>query len=796
MVLFAFLRNGLSTAIIAVSIPISVIATFGPMLQFDVSLNIMSLGGLALGIGMLVDASIVVLESIARRREQGDDILTAAVLGTQEVAGAVTASVLTTVAVFFPIVFVSGIAGEIFKDQSLTVVFSLLASLAVALFLIPMLASREWKTGDPDAALVPAAGRLTWLIDVRHWNSTTWFAGAMRQLVPSRSQPTAALLLRAIGILPLSVGFVIPVGLVFFVLETGGRISGAVVFIVVRCLSLVVSTTLTVARHVLHFPSAAFDRAWQAVVAVYEICLRASLRIPAVILIAAAGAVAGTAFLGQRIGIELIPTMHSGEIIVEIPQPVGTALAATSRATQVAEERIEDLRQAADGIVTGTSTVIGVARDEIAPPGDGPHTAKIHVSLKETEDVAALEKAAISEIRETLKGLPELSALSFSAPRLFTVKNPLEIQITGERLERIGRLAESLHAKLRALPGLTDVESTLQGGSPEFVIRYDRRALALHDITLKEAANTLRNKVKGIIATRFSVASEGRKIDILVKTPEEELPNREALRNIRIAGNDGRDIRLADVASVIQGRGPSEVRHIGGERAVFLTAKPSSGSLSDAAESIEAVVAELRAERPLLFNGVSVRVAGQTAEAAKSSRELLFALGLALILVYIVMASQFESLLDPLLIMGSSVFAGVGVVLGLYFTQTTASVVVFIGCIMLAGIVVNNAIVLIDRINRLVRDGMPRDEAIREAGSQRLRPIIMTTLTTILGLLPMALSQGEAAEIRTPMAITVIFGLTLSTVLTLIIIPVIYKVAHDVVDGIGRAISGNSGKAT
>ncbi|MEZ6196523.1 MAG: efflux RND transporter permease subunit [Planctomycetota bacterium] len=789
LVLMLFLRRPISTLIIAVSIPISVVATFGPMMQFGVSLNVMSLGGLALGIGMLVDASIVVLESIDRCRGEGDDLRAAAVRGTREVGGAVVASVLTTVAVFLPIVFVEGVAGEIFKDQSLTVVFSLLASLVVALFFIPMLAARKINDDRPRAR-AGLGERIRDRVEVFRtrvfprpgdWataETLRGYRGRLRDESGSRLRRAGALLA-----LPLVVPFVLAQGL----LELAARLLLAVVVVVVGLLTLVLGALWRLLSLVARPVGWLFDRAYAGLEAIYGASIRAALR-------AAPLVVAATVLLGwvawqkvDDIGLELVPEMHSGELIVESPQRVGTSLDTTSELTHEVERRLERLAEAGRLETLGYSSAIGVARDELAPPGEGPHTAKVHLRLPIEDDMAAVERRAVATIREELSEVATVGELEFTTPKLFTFKNPLEIQIKGDDLAAVERLGRRLEARLAESPFLADVKSTVREGNPEFVIVYDRVLLAERGLTLSAAAGIVRDKVKGVVATKFSVAEEGRKIDVLVKIPEEELVELEALRNLVVSPADAESVRLADVAQVVQGRGPSEIRRIAGERCVFVTARPEEVDLATAARRIEDEVADLRAKDPNLFTGVVVKVSGQTEEAERSSRELVFALILALILVYIVMASQFESLLDPLVIMVSSAFAGVGAIFALAWFGIAASVVVFIGGIMLAGIVVNNAIVLVDNVNRLHRGGLPRREAVVTGARMRLRPILMTTATTVLGLVPMALSTGEGAEMRVPMAVTVIAGLVSSTVLTLVIIPVVYWLSHELVDRLAAA---------
>ncbi len=776
-VLLAFLRDLTATTIIAVAIPISVIATFGPMMSFDVSLNIMSLGGLALGIGMLVDASIVVLESIDRCKREGDGLRRAAIRGTREVAGAVTASVLTTIAVFFPIVFVEGIAGEIFKDQSLTVVFSLLASLTVALVFIPMLAARKLAAGSSDGLRerLGSSGRIL----RRRLFSRPTAVGSMAAYFGriGRAGPIgrAALVIAA---LPVLLWFVFAL-----LLELAGRIVFAIAAATMIALGLVLAAARRGLALLLAPLAYLFDQGYSLIEKGYSLLLRGALA-QRLLVVAAAIALAFLAWTKlDDVGIDLVPELHSGELIVEAPQPVGTSLLTTAAVTERVENRITRAwKDRGDIVLLGHASAVGVARDEIAPAGEGPHTAKIYLTLPIEPDMARAEQRVIEVLREEIGRMAEVSELAFDSPQLFTFKNPIEVQVKGDDLERIDRVGRLIEEAMRRIDGLDDVRSTIQEGSPEYVIEYDRVRLAERGLRLADAATQLRDKIKGVIPTRYSVPGEARKIDVLVKIPEERIGSTAALGDIEVGLAGAAPVRLAEVADIVQGRGPAEVRRIGGQRSVVLSATNDGIDLKTAAARIRAAVAEVRSERPGDFRGVAVEVSGQSEEAERSTRELLFALALALVLVYIVMASQFESLLDPLIIMVSSIFAGVGAVFALLWLGIAASVVVFIGGIMLAGIVVNNAIVLIDRIERLRRRGMDKHEAIVTAGEQRLRPILMTTLTTVLGLVPMAISTGEGAEMRVPMAVTVIAGLSSSTLLTLVIIPVVYSLAHGISD--------------
>ncbi|MCA9319583.1 MAG: efflux RND transporter permease subunit, partial [Planctomycetes bacterium] len=480
VVLLVFLRSMRSTLIIAASIPISIIATFGPMMQFGVSLNVMSLGGLALGIGMLVDASIVVLESIDRCVREGDSIRLASLRGTREVASAVVASVLTTVAVFFPIVFVEGVAGEIFKDQSLTVVFSLLASLAVALFFIPMLSGRAilpWlgdffvmaptDTGESRMQRGLNGMRDSLTNAVTGWSS---LKSAHASMIPAPEWGVGRTILHYPSLIIL-----LPFHLLFFALEVVGRLIWIVAIQILALVCFPLALLFSVLRLLLRPFSWFFDTVYSGVEGSYRLLLQGALQVRLLVVVAAVGLGFLAAREARNIGLDLIPEMHSGEIIIELPQPVGTSLLATSKIARRAEERLAgdtDIR------IEGFSTIVGVARDEIAPPGEGPHTAKIHVLLPLVPDMARAEADAVDAIRRDLAMVPEISRVEFSAPRLITFANPLEIQIKGEQLERIENLGRLLGDRLAAAGFLEDVQTTIQEGSPEFVIRYDRVRLA------------------------------------------------------------------------------------------------------------------------------------------------------------------------------------------------------------------------------------------------------------------------------------------------------------------------------
>ncbi len=658
LILFLFLRSFKSTAIIALSIPLSVVATFFLMYAAGVSLNIMSLSGLALGIGMLVDNSIVVLESIYRYLRQGYSAKEAADLGASEVGSAVVASTLTTVCVFAPIVFVEGVAGQLFADQALTVTFSLLASLLVAIMLIPMLSSLA-----PGKGRVTAKGEGEFLL-VRPY---LWL---LDQVLKAR--------LVAIGV--------------------------------------------------------------------------------AVLLFAAAlGAM-------TRIGAELIPEISQGEFLVDYQLAPGTALEETSARLEEVERFI-----AADPAVQTYYTIVGSGNQTGVSAVEeresiGQTLVKLQPGVLHEEEDAVMER-----LRSGLLAVPAVE-YKFSRPTLFSFKTPIEVVIQGYNLEALKFHAERLKAELAGIPGLRDLKASTEGGNPEVHIRFDRRKLAGFGLNISDAANLVRNKVQGDVPTEFNEGD--RKIDIRVRLAEEDRRTVNDLRNLRLNLADGTPFFLASVADIELREGPTEIRRVGPQRAAVISANIAGRDLQSVVRDIEGVIANF-----MLPPDFAVFVSGQSEERAVAFQSMEFALLLAVFLVYLVMASQFESLLQPLIIMFAIPFAVIGVAAALLLTGQILNVVVLIGAVILAGIVVNNSIVLIDYTNQLRAQGVSVAEAIRAACGVRLRPILMTTSTTVLGLLPMALSWGEGAELRVPLAITVIGGLTVSTLLTLFLVPVLYTLA-------------------
>ncbi len=676
IVLMFFLRDVRSTLIIATSIPISVVTTFIAMYELDISLNIMSLGGLTLGIGMLVDNSIVVLESIFRRRQEGKDLVTAAVLGTSEVGPAVVASTLTTVAVFLPIVFVEGIAGQLFRDQALTVTFSLLASLVVAVTLIPMLSA--------------AGGRLP--------------------------RP----------------------GVRIGVQEDGQS-----------------AEELAVPRPEELMTLGAFSRG-------YDRLLRGALCKAVLTLLLGFGLFFGSIYTVRYLGTELIPQLSEGEFFFEVKLAEGASLAATDRTLQLMEKTADrDTTLAMYYATVGSRLVSG----GVAVNNKAENLGQLNVTMKDRSDQQA-ELLAAERMRQAFIDLPDLE-VKFGRPSYFSLKTPIEVIIFGEDLEDLRSYSLDLAARLADIPGLVDVRSSLEAGNPELQVVFDRERLAALGLDMGVLSETLKNRVLGVVPTRFR--EEDRQIDIRIRNREQDRRSVGDVRNLVLPGPDGQPLRLLAVADVTESRGPAEIHRLQQQRAAVVSANLDGRSLGAAIGEVKDLLAGYRP--PV---GLSTDLGGQNKEMEVSFNSLRFAIILAIFLVYLVMASTFESFLHPFLVLFTIPLALVGVVGALWATGTTITVIVLIGAVMLVGIVVNNAIVLIDTINRLRRSGAAKKEAVIAAGHLRLRPILMTTLTTVLGLLPMALAWGEGAELRSPLAITVAGGLILSTLLTLVVIPAAY----------------------
>ena len=703
LVLFLFLKQIRVTLIIAVTVPASVMMTFAMMRLFDISLNVMSLGGIALAVGMLMDNAIVVLENIARRREQGESLRQASETGGAEVSGAVLASTMTTIAVFLPLACVEGIAGQLFKDQALTVTFALLASLILAVTLIPMLSALGAQS---EAAVAPSAA----------------------------SQPEQRQIVRRIF---------------------GGFLRG-----VYGVLGLALSALRLILRPVM----LGFDLLYAALAQGYAQLLVRALQSPATTILISVVLLVSSGLLLNRLALELIPNISQGEFQVSLELPPGTRIESTDALIEKVQQGLQDAES-----VARTYSVAGTGgRMDASAVSGGENLGRITVVLAPDES-GTKEARVMQQVRRVLDDEPALK-YSLERPQFFTFSTPLEIEVTGTDLDGIRSVAESLVSSMTRSGSFSDVESTILSGYPELQIEFDQDRIAALGLTVPQVAARVVDKVKGNVPTEFTF--QDKKIDIRLRVDEGARDSKADIENLIVNPESSEQVRLKTVAKIFEAVGPADIQRLGQQRVGIVRANPIGADLAEGAAIVEQLLDEI--PHPL---GIKSHVGGQSEEMAASFNSLAFALLLALILVYLVMASLFESLLHPFVIMFTIPLAGIGAVLALVLTNTPVSVVVFIGGILLVGIVVNNAIVLVDRVNQFRRQsGYTKLDALVAGTNERLRPIMMTTLTTVLGLLPMALGFGEAAELRTPMAVTVIGGLMMSTLLTLVVIPVVYLV--------------------
>jgi len=713
LIIFLFLRDGWSTFVISLSLPISIIATFFFMGQLGLSLNVMSLGGLALATGLVVDDSIVVLESIAKARERGMGILEAAIKGTREVFMAVVASTLTTIAVFLPLVFVEGIAGQLFRDQALTVSIAIAVSLVVSMTLIPMLSALK---GRPPLEFPAEAPREPWRPESR-WKKPAAYAG------------------RGIGAL-FRYGFF------------------SLVWLVVRIFRGLAAVIGPVMRKASDLAMAPYGRAEAG----YLRILPAALKRPVPVLGGAALAFALTLGALPLLGVDLIPQLAQDRFEMTAKLPPGTPLAQTDALVREVQRAHSD--EAGVRLlygVSGTGT-----RLDASPTESGENIGKLSVVMTDN----AREQALIESLRGTMKQWPE-AQVDFARPELFALAAPLEIEIEGNNLESIRVAGNRLAGLLRQSPHYADVKSTVEQGFPEIQIVFDQDRAAALGLTTRQIADAVVNKVRGNVATRYSFRD--RKIDVLVRVQESERASVDDIRRLIVNPSGSKPVELISVADVIATTGPSEIHRADQRRVAIVSANLRDIDLGKAITEVRNMVAE----NPL-GTDVGMRIGGQGEELGESIRSLLFAFALAIFLVYLVMASQFESLLHPFVILFTIPLALVGAVAALLLSRSPVSVVVFIGLILLVGLVVKNAIILIDKVNQLREEGVAKRAALVEGARSRLRPIMMTTLCAVFGFLPLALAFGQGAEVRSPMAITVIGGLLVSTLLTLLVIPVVY----------------------
>ena len=683
LVVFLFLREIRGSFIVAVTIPFSLIIAFIFLYVGDYTINIVSLSAIAIAIGMVVDNAIVIYENIYRHRtEMFEHRREASVFGASEVGLAVAASTVTTVAIFFPIIFVPGITGTMFKELAFTVMIVLAASLFSALTLTPMLSSQVMR--------VPvSSGKKKGFLQKFHDYTERWFRGL--------ENTYKNILQWALGHRKITVG----IGLGVFIISL---------------------------------------------------------------------------LMLRLVGTEFMPTMDQGEFMGTIELPVGTRVEATDEVMERIEEIIEkdvpekELMFARCGISqTGMETMMGRRADTNIIMVGGKLVPKKQRKRSEREIEYLLTKkvSAIPGIR-TMDFSPQDTVQQLQG----SSEKPVSVEVFGDDLEKTDEVALKIKNLMSKISGITDITISREKGKPELWVKVEREKASALGLNVAQIAGTLRTKFYGSTATKFREG--GKEYDVFVRLREEDRKSLADIYNTFVTSPAGKQIPISSIATIVETRGPLVLERKNQERVVYVGGALYKRSLGSVVKDIKRGLSRLK-----IPDGVDVKIAGSAQDQAESFRYLLMALILGIVLIYMVMAAQFESLLDPFIIMFSVPFAITGVIWALFITGKTLNIISFIGMIMLVGIVVNNAIVLIDYTNILRARGISLREAILTSGGRRLRPILMTALTTIFALLPLALSRGEGSEMWSPLAISVIGGLLVSTIVTLILVPTLYSILEE-----------------
>ena len=700
LVLLFFLRNLRSTLIVAVVIPVSVIATFTLMDFGGLSMNMISLMGITLGVGMFVDNSIVVLESVYRKQLSGLDRVSAAREGTAEVAKPIIASTLTTVAVFVPMLFVEGMAGLIFDDLALTISFALIVSLAVALTLIPLLCSKVLKVDPGTISRITGDAHDLSLADVN--------------------------------------------------VQTGNRVLDGIAGKIQQALR-------------------GLDEWYERVVG-WALDHSLTVVLSAVVLFLLS---IGSILL---LGMEFLPESDEGEFSIYLETRVGGSFEATTLKVIEIENLIADTFGDDLKIL---SSQIGRSGSMIDAGNVGSNLATVSVILvskSEREDtIWELMRTLDSRLKREILDIEysmNVEGISSLASAASGEGAPIVIELAGDDIDDLYGHARRLEAAIEQVEGTRNVAISHKTGKPELQFRVKRREALSLGLSPFEIAATVRAAYKGVTVTRYSEGDESYEVMIVLRD-EDRHPDR--FSSLYFVNQAGTKIPLENLVEIVEGTGPMSVSRKARTRVMSVTAGlTGERALNRVTADVEKALEEV-GPPPL---GVERKLTGTSEEMAESFSSLMLALLFAVVLVYMVMASQFESLLHPFIVMFSVPFAIIGLVGALIITGTTFSLLAFVGGILLVGIVVNNAIVLIDYINLLRERGVPLREAIVSGGKTRLKPILMTSLTTIFAMLPMSLGFGLGSEIRAPMGRAVVGGLTTSTMVTLVLIPVLYWIVE------------------
>ena len=687
LVLYMFLRSLRTTLIIAITIPIAVIATFTLIYFSKETINLLTLGGLALGIGMMVDSSIVILENIFRYNEEGHSRIESAKRGADEVASAVIASALTTVAVFVPIVFVQGIASEIFTPMATTISFALIISLLAALTLVPMLAAYMQKV-------------------VRK--------PSIHEFESASTETTSA------------------------------------------------ETTKRKWR-----PFRRIDEFFGRIYPAYKNLLDWSLSHRLIVVITTVVLLAGSVLLVPFVGTEFLPEMDQGEINIDIRLPDGTILSETEEVIALIVDELEQIPE------IGTLFSSAGSGGSFAMGGTSSNVGNIYAEIGSVSDRDRSTNEIMDQIRAYTDRIPgaNIEVTQMDSGGMFST-GAITIKVIGNDLNILGGLTDELKYQLEKVEGTRNVKSSLERGRPQLEIVIDREKAAAYGLTYNEVMNTVRTGFNGSVATR--ILHEGREVNVRVILPEEYREDMSQINELPIMLRTGTAIKLREVAELRQTTGFTRISHEDQKRLESVTAEIFGRDLGSVTEDAQKIMASINVP-----DGYQLKIGGEAEEMAKAFDSLKFALIISVLLVYMVMAVQFEALTHPFVIMFSIPATFIGIMLGLVLTGRTLNVATYIGIIMLVGIVVNNAIVLVDYINILRRRGRSREEAILIAGPNRLRPILMTTLTTVLALVPLTLGFGEGAELQAPFATVIVFGLSFSTIVTLLLVPVVYTYMDD-----------------
>ncbi len=675
MILFLFLRNISSTLIIATAIPISILAAFGLMYFGGFTLNIITFGGLALGIGMLVDNAIVVLENIYRHRESGKSYVASALDGTSEVWSAILASTMTTLAVFIPVVFIRGMSGIMFRQMAYVVSFSLLCSLIVALTLIPMLASRFLR-----------------------------FQSAQHYKDESR----------------------------------------------------------------VHRIYASSEALFQRVQGQYSLLLAWALDHKKTILITAGALLVISILLIRLIGVELMPATDEGEVRISLEMAVGTRLEVVDQTTRTVEEIVKKNVPEAVSVLSYVGSGGWRAR--------GGHTAQVRITLVPRRERKRSSEQVANDLRSLLGTLPGVTCRTRAGQGLFILRmgasseSEINLEVRGYDLETAHLLAQRINEAVKAIPSVTDTRISREEGSPEQIIRIDRNKAADLSLGVSRIGDALETAVGGKRATFFREG--GKQHPVIVRLSEEDRMNLAELLDLTVVNDRGEPVVLRNVVETVREEGPVRIERKDQERIIQIEVNFTGKDMGTVIEEIREQIRHIPIPKDF-----AILFGGDYEEQQKAFRELFVGIILAIFLVYMVMAGQFESFRDPFVVLFSIPMAIIGVVLTMILTGTTFSMQAYIGCIIMTGVVVNNAILLVHHTNQLRREGgMELVAAVRQAGSDRLRPILMTTMTTVLGLLPLAIGFGEGGEAQAPLARVVIGGLLSSSLITLVLIPVVYTI--------------------